>query len=49
MDPDRKPSRSSVTNLKPSALKIPVNCAAIAASSARGNSSREISMRTISP
>ena len=27
IDPERNPSRSSVTNLKPSCLKIAVNCA----------------------
>src|SRR5579863_2642430 len=30
IDPERNPSRSSVTNLKPSALKMAVNSAAIA-------------------
>lgn len=49
MDPERKPSRSKVTNLKPRALKIRVNSAAMLGSSARGSSGRSISMRTISP
>src|SRR5436853_1093578 len=49
IEPERKPSRSRVTNLNPRALKIRVNSAARAGSRARGNSSLEISMRTISP
>ena len=49
MDPERKPSRSSVTNLNPRDLKIRANSAAISGVSARLSSSRAISIRTISP
>jgi hypothetical protein len=49
IEPERKPSRSRVTNLKPSALKMRVNSAAKSGLSARGSSSRAISMRTMSP
>src|SRR5882724_5164246 len=48
IDPERNPSRSRVTNLNPSALKMRVNSAAMAGSSARGNSERSISIRTMS-
>src|SRR5258706_5020147 len=49
IDPDRKPSKSSVTNLNPSFLKMDVNSPAISDDRARGSSSRAISIRTISP
>src|ERR1700674_2515641 len=49
MEPERNPSRSRVTNLKPRALKMRVNSAAMSKLRARGSSLRSISMRTISP
>ena len=49
IEPERKPSRSSVTYEKPSALKIRVSSVAISMVIARGNSSRAISIRAISP
>ncbi len=49
IDPDRNPSRSNVTYVKPNPLKIMVNSAAISIVIARGSSSRAISIRAISP
>src|SRR5579884_324459 len=49
IDPERNPSRSRVTNLNPSGLKILVNAAAMSGVKARGISSRAISIRAISP
>ena len=49
IDPERKPSRSRVTNLNPSLLKMPVKTAAISGVMARDSSSLAISRRAISP
>ena len=49
IEPERKPSTSSATNLKPQALIASAMRAKLSSESACGNSSRAISMRATSP